>query len=137
MSKLSNLLIDFETSQDFVRLSVILHVFACGALWLLDYHWMIGVSAVLMSLRIHQTIIRHRKPYPEICALSFSRRIWTVIFTDGECQIYNRVHICLDAGFFTLLHFSSPSHRRYLVIFHDQLSHETLKRLYVIARIKK
>ncbi len=137
VSNLSNLHVEIKASQDFIRLSAVMHIFTCCALWFIWYNWILLLSVISAGLFIHKRAVRSQKPYPEICALSFSARIWTIIFHGGECHLYSTMRICLDAGFFTLLHFSSPTHRRCMVIFHDQLSQDALKKLYVIAQIRK
>lgn len=137
MSTLSNLLIDLKKSSDYVRFSAVLHGLACVALYLSHDGFKVCCAAFFVSLWSMKRILRSPKPCPDVYALLYTRNTWMMILTGGECKTYQHLHICLDAGFFTLLRLSLPNSKKYLVIFHDQLSQEALKMLYVLANIKK
>ena len=133
---LSNLLFNLNTSKDYVRLTILWHFLALGGFCLEISSWLLRIlAAVVLGLALIRALL-DSKPHPELRAFAYKENRFGIIHKNGQEKVYQRLHICVNAVLFTLLRFKGGAGCRYVVLFHDQLSTEALKTLYVIARTK-
>ena len=133
LSPLFNLRIQFEASRDYVKLSVILTVFAVAALAYVHYTLIDLTIAVLALGYSLIQIIRCERPHPSIDTLSFQQGHWLLTTRDEHETRYSNLHICVDTGLFMLLKLSDINDHKHLILFYDQIPKEVRRMLHVIA----
>lgn len=138
MSHLSALSITVHPSIDYRRLVWILTGIAIiGLYYAATPWWLDGLLWVGMFWAVWH-VLRCPRPHPDLQTIQFQQAKWHLI-SNEEDLIYETIQICLDTGFFVLIHFSGSAFNpsRFIVLFYDQIPQYELRMLFVLNSTSK
>lgn len=126
----------FAESSDYRRLMVVIHGIAGWLLinsGLVVFGQFVAGLCLLISL---MRVIRHPKPYKNLCKLEYVQQEWCLLTADGSTERYSSHHVLAELGLFFLLQLSASSQQKTIVVFFDQISSENYRCLRLLETIQ-
>ncbi|MFZ4076951.1 MAG: hypothetical protein ACOYKA_03100 [Legionellaceae bacterium] len=130
--------VGLNSSQDYVRLMILVYGFSCWMVFNSACPWVLSclISGCVIFFVFH--VVKTKKPYPRDERLVYRRGHWSIEHSDGTAQVYTRMEIRLDVGLFLLLIFyKADDSRTTRIFFFDQITREEQRMLYMLERINK
>ena len=135
MLTISDFTITFNKSRYYVRLALLLHLFAGIVVLNSSLPIVIVILMLLVLANALMRILRGVSHLPLYSKLTYHSKYWLLHGRYGENIQYDQMRICFDGGFFMLLHLSSDTMQKKIVLFKDQLNLTQIRMLHVIAKI--
>ena len=134
MLPLSYVVIPLGQSNDYKRLTCILHAIAWWAMVYAAPSTIILVMGSACLCVYLFTMLRCGRPAPSLVSVDYRANQWHLMHKTGRVRLYEKAHIRLDAGLFILLTFTGPDTKQDLVIFNDQLCQDTRRSLIILCK---
>lgn len=80
-------------------------------------------------------IFQKRKPHHSIDSISFNGKSWELHKTTGHTDIYDRIQIRLDAGFFMMLTLYKNNQKKNIIVFYDQITKDECRHFYLVEKL--
>lgn len=135
MLTISDFTITFNKSSYYVRLALLLHLFAGIVVLKSSLPIFIVVMMLLVLANAMMRILRSDSHLPLYSKLTYHTNYWLLHGRYGENTQYETMRICFDGGFFMLLHLSNESSEKKILLFKDQLNTNQIRMLHVITKI--
>lgn len=134
MSHLSELSITVHLSRDYRRLVwMLMGIAMLGLYYAATPWWLDGMLCCGMFWAVWD-VQYCSMPHSDLQTIHFRQAGWHLIGNDKE-HAYATIQICLDTGFFILIHFSGSvvASARFVVLFYDQISQHELRMIHVLT----
>lgn len=130
--------VGLNSSQDYLRLMILVYGFSCWMVFNSACPWVLSCLICLCVIVFVFHVVKTKKPYPRDERLVYRRGHWSIEHCDGTAEVYARIEIRLDVGlFFLLMFYKADASRKKRIVFFDQITTENQRMLYLLERISK
>lgn len=134
MSLIYELNIPFNKSADYQRLLLLTYGLGLASVWYFSYPIWISIY-VSLGIIVHGVhLFRIAKPYANHQALVYHNRRWILYAEMGHETEYEEMRIQYDFRFVLCLALIKNHRKRFLIFFHDQLTDEMRRSLYLLQQ---
>lgn len=135
MLNLSRCTLHFRRSENFARVSLLIHGFALFMVYQSSF-WL-PVKGLCMVLLATQFLTVRNRPFPTVFTeLSYYMDQWTLTDNRGHKFFYDQHRILLQVGLFFLMELTQDRKRKVLLVFFDQLQPDDYRILRLMEKIR-
>lgn len=135
MLLLSDFVITFKPSNDYLKLALLIHLFTIIVLLKSAFPVLLIMLTLFLLLVCLIRIIRAPMPLPAYSRLAYQAGYWVLRANSGRSHKFERVTVRFDGGLFILLTLTGYGPSKNLVIFNDQMTNKQHRILRVVGKI--
>src|SRR5688572_7807715 len=135
LCNLSSYTVNFKSSRDFIRLTLL--IYAIASTWVLvsGIHWLIKLATILLLITYKLVNTRKTNSSHRYQQLIYRSNQWLLIHDDNTIQKFDNHKILLELGLFFVLELTTEGDRKIIFVFFDQISSENYKALRILEKI--
>ncbi len=122
----------FKPSRDYRLLVVALHTTAIFLLWRANWSWYCTYPLTVGLLWLAYSTVQQGMPHPECVQWVWQDEMWFVYDKHAKVCSYPIARIRYDLGLFMRVDLCSKTCRKCYILFHDQLTAEFRRALYLL-----
>jgi len=129
---ISDFTIKLNSSKDYFKLAILLHLFALIVLFNSSFPLLLLIAGIVTLIFSITNIYICKTPLPKYIKLTYQERHWLIYKKNCEPIKYESATISFNGGIFIILNLTGISKSKKIVIFIDQLTKEQLRKLRLI-----
>lgn len=129
MLPISNFTIKFDTSKDYVRVAILLHILTWMVLIQSDFSVFVIIILCLVLAISLSCLIHNKKPISNYRQLTYHLGHWLLQDRHGNEVSYEKASIQFQGGFYFILKLTGKNNSKKLTVFREQITEEQYRYL--------